>query len=87
MDRQSDSARIVSEINNCQEEMNVVLRQYAQRLYHLKLTLARVCGHERTTREWAWTKCLDCGAVELTAILVSHQQAVNRGKAAEITAW
>ena len=87
MSRQSDVVRLISEINSCEEERNVVLRQYAQKLHELKLELARVCGHERTTHEWAWTKCLDCGTVEHTATLIAFRRRGVAARAAEITAW
>lgn len=87
MSRQNDVARLISEINRCEEERNAALQQYAQNLHELKLELARVCGHERITHEWAWTRCLDCGAVELTAMFAAFRRRGVAARAAEITAW
>lgn len=85
--RTEDITRLISEIDTCEDEMNAVSRQYAQRLHDLKLRLARVCGHTRPTHEWAWTRCLDCGAVELTAMFVSHRRLVASGQLSDDDAF
>ncbi len=68
-------AQLISEINQCEEESTAIQRDYAQRLQELKLALAKACGHKRTVHEWAWTRCLDCGTIELTAVLAMHVRA------------
>ena len=78
---------IVDEIEACTDDMNAAVKQYLEKLHALKLKLARVCGHERVTHEWAWTRCLDCGTVELTATFISHRRRGLSARAAEITAW
>jgi len=64
---QSDVARLISEINSCEEERNAALQQYAQRLHELKLELAKTCGHRVVRRSWVWGECVDCGFTELIA--------------------
>ncbi len=59
---------IVEEIDRCTNQMKNSDRQFWDRLHALKVELARVCGHKHTVHEWAWTRCLDCGATDISAL-------------------
>ena len=59
---------ILDEIAARTEEMDATVRPSLEKLHRLKLELAEACGHKRTTHEWAWTICLDCGIAEITAV-------------------
>jgi len=65
---------VLDEIAACTEEMNEVMRSYVEMLYRLKIKLAGVCEHGRTVTEWAWTRCLNCGATDITVLFASQIQ-------------
>lgn len=67
MSRESDVARLLSEIQTCEDEKTAAMQQYAGRLQELKYALAEACGHSVVRHSWAWAICADCGFTDLIA--------------------
>lgn len=67
MSREGDVARLLSEIQACEEEKIATMQQYAGKLQELKCALAETCGHSIVRHSWAWAICADCGFTELIA--------------------
>lgn len=59
---------VVADIQASTDAMVGTAQSSYQQLHELKIELARACGHRRTVREWVWTRCLDCGVSDITAL-------------------